>query len=1058
MFNMNTIAMRAQSGRMATMRQESGPSFNFQIGQVYSGTITGINNGRINIMLEGGCELSLSARGSLDRPVGSKVDFFAKDNGSGGIMLQMLSEVNLPSGQLDPLQTKDLFKQSGFISEENVFESGSVWEVDEEAENTRLAIARIQSRLAYAADNLTVSAINEILASGISIQKLNLSMLNSVLKEVKLTSETISESQMDEIVNRAMQELGLDKGGLENKAEIIKALSTASLSVTEHNIESVEKSLNLFLKASPLSDGGLAHLIQSNSTGSLADYYSASFTKAAKNDSADMGLLNKQLDGILSAEGIELTDENRKHATLLYEYDLPITKENMAKAAHIRSLEAENSAEYIIAKAVEAIKDGIKPEEVIIANLESKNELTSTYKEIIDFLPNATGLELNYLLSRKIPVNLFNIRNTKIPESFVPEGPLASRHMLLQIQHKLTHQVASLLVSKGINIDFMPLNRAFNEISKAETEIFTGDLKDAGASASHSNLGKMGDVFGALGYLKSVSAGVYSSVTEGKIPFTIEAMASENRKNESIAEFEKHAAKPSANFGDSFEKASYSLGKILEGIGAKPTAENLRQAEILAKSGMDISYENLLKVKIIDTKVSKIQETLTPRIAAEMIKSGFDPLNSHIDTVLNYVNDYYLNHGESPQDSIAEAIYQMDKMGVLKKDERESLISMYRLFNQLEKSNYAAIGLNLKAGRMPTLKSLLDMAGSANSGLNGEVSDSGYTQQLTTKTEDALNRISGAGRSAEDEFSTLIMRSFADNINIDNLNKIMADPALMTQPLDELMEQLASEQTSKREISETEAREAYDNVKTILSQKGEVFTFLESIGLPATVANIKSYIELSRPRYFSGTITNIAEEVDGEASDYLVDSAELDASDETQPDAALNQAANKLEEKVLDSGKAVLLREVKLLQNAVKVQNALSRRTNNYKIPVSIAGEAAQLNIFMPKGYMPGGELNIAVNIDLPEGSVMAACVLNGAEVSVALNLDIELRGANEPNKLLLDTLAEFGLKGKITDFSGSSAAPEIPEITESLTKDHKELVFNLGKAIMKFADNIYSN
>jgi len=1045
------------SGQKSAMRIENGSAFNFQVGQVYSGTITGMSNGRINLMLEGGTELSLSAKGAIERPIGAKIDFFAKDSGSGGIMLQMLSEMNLPTGQLDPLQTKDLFKQSGFITEENVFETDSLWKEDENAQNTRLALARIQSRIAYAADNLTLSAVNELLASGISIQKLNLAMLNTVLGEVKLNPKAISDSEMDEIIDRAMNELGLDKEGLENKAEIIKTLSEVSLPVSENNIEFVEKSLNIYQKAGQLSDGAMAYLIHSDAKGSLADYYSAGFSKLAKNENADMELLYKQLDSILSAEHIEVTAENKKNAAFLYEYDLPITKGNIYKAAQLSAFSDEDAKQIVTEKAVEAIKEGLKPEDVIIADLKNKAALSVAYKEISDFLPNATGLEANYLAARKIAVNLFNIRNAQVPADFVSKDQSTSKSTLIQIQHKLTHQVVSLLISKGINIDFMPLNRAFAEISKAEHEIFSADLADAAAPASPGNLGKMGDVSSALGYLKSVSAGVYSSVTEGKIPFTIEAMATENRKNAAISEFEKHAASPTASFGDSFEKAAPSLAAILSDIGAKPTAENLRHAEILVKSGMDISYENLMKVKIIDTKVNKIQQTLSPRIAADMIKSGFDPLNSHVDTVLNYVNDYYAAHGDSPTDSIAEAIYQLDKTGQLRADERESLIAMYRLFNQLEKSNYAAIGLNLKAGRIPTLKSLLDMADSAGAGFDAAVAESGYTEQGSTATQQALSRISGAGRSTEDEFSALIVRSFADSINMDNLSAIMSDKTLLERPIDELLEMMEKGIAEKHEVSEAEAKAAYEDIKTIFSEKGEVFSFLESIGLPATIANIKSYVELSKPRYFSTTIADIAAETQADASEYLVAAADLDADKESQPEEALNQAADKLEEKVLDSGKATLLREVKLLQNAVKVQNALSKRTNNFKIPVSIAGEAAQLNIFMPKGYLPGGELNVAVNIDLPQGSVMAACVLEGAEVSVAFNAENFFGDLDETNKTLLNALAEFGLKGKLQNYTAAAEAPEIPELSEALTKDHKDLVFNLGKAIMKFADILYS-
>ena len=1053
---MNASALRAISGRMTNPRFENGSNFSFQLGQTYSGTITGVNKDKIRIMLEGGAELSL--RGNIGKAVGDKISFSVRDNNAGGIVLQMLGDIGgagSSGGRLDPLQTKDLFKQSGLISEENVLEIRQLWAEDEDAEKARLAIARIQGRIAYAADNLTAAVVNELLASGISIQNLNLSMLNSVLREVKKSPEAISEEEMDSIIDQKMQEYGLDKKGLENKAEIIKALSEAALPPTESNIEFVEKSLNIYMKAGELGDKAIAHLIKSDSIGSLADYYAASVTKLAKNENADMELLHKQLDSILKAQSIEITDENQKNAIFLYEYDLPISKENIEKAAYLRALGGDEGIKHIIDKAAEAIKEGLKPEDIIIADFESKDKLSAAYQEIMEFLPQVTDREVGFLAWRNIPVTIFNLRNAQIPIDFTPkEQQGLSRHMLLQIQHKLTYEVAHRLINKGINIDLMPINRALNEISKVENDIFKEALNDVSAKATPAGVSKMGEVFNSLGFLRALTASAYNNITTGETHFSIDAVATQKRKNEMLSEFEKHAAAPSSNYGDSLSKLGDSLGKILADMGLKPTDENLRQAEILIKSGMSIDYENMLKVKIIDMKIAKLHEGLTPMIAADMIKNGFDPLNSHVDTVLNYIDDFKALHGEGPKDSIAEAVYRLDRSGELSQEERESLIAMYRLFNKLEKSKMAAIGFNLNAGKIPTLMSLMNMADAAYEGFNNSVSSDGYIALLPTETKEALSRLSAAGRSVEEEFSALIMKSLEDNINVDNLNKLIKNPTLLERPVDELMEMLSEESGQKREISRQEAAKTFEDIKTVLSQKEEMFSFLENIGLPATIANMKTYLELSKPRYFANAVQDISEAIEEESGEFLLEAKNLSEGDENRPETALSQMADKLEEKVLDTGKGALLREVRLLQNAVKVQNALSKRTNNFKIPVSIAGEAAQLNIYMPKGYIPGGEVNIAVNIDMPGGSIMAACVLDGAALTISLTCQ---NTESDYNDLLLDTLGEFGLKGKIVSFNGEVERQGPQEILPPLSGDHRELVFNLGKAIMKFADNIYS-
>ena len=1030
-------------------------------GQIYEGTITAKEKGKFSIQLEDGFAFDAKAN-NIDKNVGDKVKLMASKSESGSFTLRILdfSRAKNTGGNLTPCQTKDLFKQSGFITEESIQESGLNSEDAKAQEQARLAAARIQSKLAYATDNLTMHAVNELLANGVSIQKLNLSMLNSVLKKVKESPQAISEEAMDKLINDSMKEHGIDIKAMEESEKFAKGLLENALPVNADNLEFMEKSFKLYEAAQPLSDASIAGLIKAGGEITLTGLYSANHIAAVKNEKADMELLNKDLPRLLEGMGISDTPETRENAALLFEYDLAITRENIEKVEYIKTFAAAGE-ERLVKAAASAIKEGVKPENIVLTDFADKENLANTYKEIMEFLPGITSRQVAYINSANIPMTLFNLRNISVPENFAYENQSGdSRHMLIQIQHKLTNEAAQRLIGKGINIDTMPVNKALNEIKTAQIEALTATLEDIGAQASPQNIAGLTNTMDTLHSLKYIMPSAYNALAQGNSRFTMADISMAARTADILETIENLTPEPSAKYGDSLEKIRNSVNDILESLGFPLHETNRKNAEILVKSGLDFNRENMLKVSIIDLKISRVYEGLQPEVAAHMIKSGFDPLNSHIDTVIDYIDDYNAEYSENPKDSIAEAIYQMDKEGRLEESERKSLIALYKMLGKIEKDSFSAIGLNLRAGHMPTLRSFMDMA-ALKTDTTREISQSGYNESLPSDTEKALNQISFKSIDHEQEYANLVMKSFAGKINRENLDKLMKEPSLMDKPLEELVDYIledAGEPTSI--VNQEEAMSAFNDMKNVLAQKHDLFTFFESIGMPATISNIKTYLSLKGSSYFSDAIADIAEQIEDSPSRYSVDIDNTDMGEETQPHEAMAEAAERLEQAVLDSGKATMLKEVRLLQNAVKVQNAIAKRQNNFKVPVEIGGKTGQLNMFMPNGYVPShSQINLAISINIGGASVSAMCMLDGNTAKITLDIEaIETKNKKDVEKKLNEALKSYGLKGSLTGYGQLESLSGELELLPELARNHKESMFNIGKAMMKFADNIFSD
>ena len=1058
MIYMNILASKLNFPKSLMIMQRGSKPLSLAEGQIYEGTITSKEKGKLGIKLEGGFSFEAKADG-VDKNIGDKVKLMAAKSEAGSITLRILDfgGAKNTDGALNPCQTKDLFKQSGFITEESINEDGLNSKEAELEDQARLAAAKIQAKLAYASDNLTMHAINELLASGVSIQKLNLSMLNSVMKQVKESPQAISDEAMDEIINQSLKDHGIDEADVERKAKFIKGLTESSLPVNSGNMEFMEKCLKIYEDTDGLSEGAIAQLIKIGGEITLSGLYSSNHIAALKNGRADLALLNKDLSRILDGLGLPNEPETRENATLLFEYDLPITAENMEKAQYLKNFE-QNGIEQVIKAAARAIKEGVKPENAVLTDFVGKGNLEKAYKEIMEFLPKVTSRQIAYINSINLPVTLYGLRNINVPESFAAEGQSGdSRYMLIQIQHKLTNEAAQRLIGKGINIDTMPINKALNEVKAAEVESFARSLEDMGAEPSVQNISKLSQAIDAVRNLQYMLPEAYRRTAEGRMRFSINEISASVRNADVFGEFEKFMAEPDAAYGDSLDKAGVSIKNLVGILGLPANENNLKHAEILIKSGMDVTRENMLKISIIDLKVSKVYDELHPKVAAHMIKSGFDPLNSHVDSVLDYIENYNAEHGENPKDSIAEAIYELDKKGQLEESERKSLVALYKMMDRIEKDSFTSLGLNLKAGHMPTLRSLMDMA-AMKTDIQREISDEGYTETLPTDTEKSLRAISYKSVNHTEEYSKLVMKSFAGKINKENLEKLMGDASLMDKPLEELVDfLLEGGEGAASAVDEERATAAFNDMKTVLEQKHDLFTFFDNIGVPATIGNIKTYLSLKGQSCFKDSIENITGEIEAQAAEYSVNLDCVDTTADNQSGEAMTERAEKLEQAVLDSGKAQMLKDVRLLQNAVKVQNAIAKRQNNFKIPVDIGGKAGQLNMFMPNGYaLSSSQINLAVSINVGEVAVSAMCLLDTNKAEITLDIKgSENIPEKDIEKKLKAALKSFGLKGNIKGYGQVEGFSGQLDILPELGRNHKEAIFNIGKAMMKFADSI---
>jgi hypothetical protein len=106
-----------------------------------------------------------------------------------------------------------------------------------------------------------------------------------------------------------------------------------------------------------------------------------------------------------------------------------------------------------------------------------------------------------------------------------------------------------------------------------------------------------------------------------------------------------------------------------------------------------------------------------PAAALRLIREGINPLTETVDALAQRVAEIRVEEGLTQDtEKFARYLFKMEKSAGVTPEERTAYIGMYRLFNQLEKTDGAAIGAVMDSGKELTLGNLLSAMRTAKMG------------------------------------------------------------------------------------------------------------------------------------------------------------------------------------------------------------------------------------------------------------------------------------------------------------------------------------------------------
>lgn len=687
----------------------------------------------------------------------------------------------------------------------------------------------------------------------------------------------------------------------------------ADVPLTPENVDELKTAWELASSLQQPQDGEIGYLVDNELKPEIWNLYVAENSGAKVQQNNVPQELQEQMDKVITDAGLPLNDENRQKAGWLVGVGLPLTTDTLQQLAELDTIEYPVSEDAFAQAAASAVAEGKSP---VHANLGQQENI---YEK-------AAGMVQDWFSDAKWDATAEN---------------LAARKQLEEIRLRMTAEVNVKLLQSDFSIDTAPMEQLIEALRRAEAEVadkyFPGETD---AVTKYETYTQAVQVTSELPGLPVSVLGPYSleqkASQETVAEFHSEGKSLQTSYTEANERYETLMTAPRRDLGDSIRKAFSNVDDILTDMSLDKTPENQRAVRILAYNQMEITSENIERVKEADEQVTAVVEKLTPKNVLQMIRDGVNPLEKTFEELESYFAENPQSYEEAAED-YSRFLYQLEQKKDITENERKAYIGIYRMVHQIEREDGAAVGAVVNTGAELQFSTLLAAARSRRtSHMDWKVSDdTGLTQEV---------------RFSENNISEQISVGIAKEI----LTDVSENAESRNAYYQECMQQM-------REAGNTEPEAAQ------LLQKGEVTTSASNLVAaqalledPAELfGDLQRYREKYRKEKEVPTVENGMEPEKTEAAELWeqLDGQEFrdnyktmlqDALEETET-ISLEQAESHLD-----------VRQLQLTHKQLRLAESLQDK-QEYFLPMYLGDRLAGVHLTMQRGSGETGTVDIRV-------------------------------------------------------------------------------------------------
>ncbi len=868
-----------------------------------------------------------------------------------------------------------------------------------------------------------------------------------------------------------------------SRGRVEQIMRDAGIPVTDENFERIVSALQMSRTAGVMSDDAKAYIIGGDMQPTIENIYHGQYSgvdaaAAADCDEQEWLSLKSQIEAVVEASGLDgktaLYD-----ARWLLANNLPVTAQNLRMIRTLDDIKENMTLDRALGQIVQTVALGGEAKDALLDDARF-----SVAWDVIDGFKSADdgAIAAAAALAAKSgePLSLELIRRAARTEEAAPyeTAPIpsietdgmderellavAAKRRVAEICLKMTVQSVFSMREKGIDVETAPLEKIVDELRRREDAYYAAQSGAAGETDA-ADLDLMREAMQKKEVIADAPASIIGRGIRQLHLITFNelhaAAASETaQKREFMEVYEKVATRADAALGDGIKKAfESSASGLLSSLGLDGCAANERAVRILGYNGMEITKENIEAAKECDFAINRIIENMKPAIVLELIRRGRNPLGESIAELDAELKEIADEKGPVPEEKYSRYLWQLEKNDEITESERDGYIGIYRLLNNIEKSDGAAIGAVLQSGRELTLGNLLSAVRTRRAGgFDARVDDAaGGLEKLVYDAKSITDQINagfgGGSNERESGFEDGAKRYYKgvasealDNINPAKVKEISDGD--MEKLLDVSLERFAEHikaSNAGSEIKEAYFDERAAQIRELDANRKAVEDFMAAMQIPSTVENTKAALNLLENGYSPLKEAYKRRGVlDGDKRREFEETVEemADALDDEEGIKRECEKAEKYMEDVLEKSYEAPdvsyeeLAGLKMLGGGMRLGAMLVGR-RSYSVPVVAGGSVVNMNVTILSGYEDKGKVRVLMEDGPDAGEFAAASMefkLSGGNVRGIVvcpnraGLDAAEAGADQ----LKDALSGAGYG--VGDISFAIGAPASSWIAES--------------------------
>ncbi len=202
---------------------------------------------------------------------------------------------------------------------------------------------------------------------------------------------------------------------------------------------------------------------------------------------------------------------------------------------------------------------------------------------------------------------------------------VTARRQLEEIRLSMTVNASYEMLKHGISVNTKSMEELIQQLKEIETGYFRQLLTEGGYKATEANLSLFAETEEKIEQLKEMPA--YALGTKNLETHTLAQLHEEGKQmqqnfQQANERYETMQTQVRKDLGDSIKKAFSTIDDILKELGQDLSDANQRAARILGYNRIEITPENLMRMKAADQQVQQVFQNLTPAVVREFIEIG----------------------------------------------------------------------------------------------------------------------------------------------------------------------------------------------------------------------------------------------------------------------------------------------------------------------------------------------------------------------------------------------------------------------------------------------------